>query len=305
MPESGLTVYGRCDLMRTASELMAWTHLGKAMEFYAADRLELAHDAMALALNAGLHPGHMFDRQRAVDAELAARRDGVHMRVGEHLIVEAPETLLSRPGIVRLIAEAVLDISVIWSLRWGKPVLVTIFSSHDAVLFLHSRYGYYSERSETHKICLPPSVCRARSVLRQAVRHEAAHAAVHTLAGDAAPRWLDEGIAVWSEEPEGRDPDLRLAAMGEQVPTLQAIEASLGTYDVELDSTRAAIAYAAAGSFVGWLIEQVGVEGVRGVVAAIGHFGDTARTIRRTLRRDLRRLEREWRLTVAGGSEPA
>ncbi len=286
--------------MRTTSETIALAHMGKAMEYFDADRLDLAHEAMARALNAGLHPTNVFDRQRVIDAELAARRDGTWLRLGEHLAVEAPLPLLRRPYLKRTIADAVLDVSETWSVRWGKPVLVTIFSSHDATLFLHSRYGYYLSRVETHKICLPPDVCGVPDLLRQAVRHEAAHAGVHTIAGDAAPRWFDEGVAVWCEEPGefAGDRRLRLAAAGGHLPGLGAIEAALGTYEVELDSAQAHLAYAAAGSFVGWLVAQCGLEAVRGLLDALGAGADLRRASRRTLGRDLRDLERDWRKAV-------
>ncbi len=292
--------------MRTASELMALTHMGKALEYYDADRLELAHAAMALALNAGVQPTSIFDRQRALDAELGARREGERWRIGEHLIVEAPNYLLRNTSFVEITSAATMDVTETWSVRWGKPVLVTVFATQDAALFLHSRYGYYSPRSEAHKICLPPSVCAHPDLLRQAVRHEAAHAAVHTLAGDAVPRWLDEGIAVWTEGGGGphNDRRVRLAAMKRRLPlpTPDDVAASLGTYEVELDSARAADAYAAAGSFAGHLIDRFGVADVRRFLVAVGESGEAKRTVRRTFGRDLRELVRSWWQAIEGAA---
>ncbi|MBM3496931.1 MAG: hypothetical protein FJX72_21810, partial [Armatimonadetes bacterium] len=265
------------------------------------ERLEQAHAAMALALNAGIHPSDVFDRQRTIDAELAARRDGYRVRVAEHIWLEAPTPLWESPHHLRVVRDGVeaafRSVTELWAVRWGKPVLVAIFSGPGASLFLHSRYGYYAERAEAHKVCLPPQVMDSPPLLEQAALHEIAHAAVHDIAGDAVPRWLDEGIAVWTEG--GCSPienrRLRLAANKRRVPSMQQIEGSLGSYDVDLDSGQASLAYAAAGTFIAFLAERSGAGRVRDVLTRGRTRGDAGRALRATFGRDLRGLEAEWR----------
>lgn len=289
--------------MRTASEVLARAHLAKAEEYWLGDQLGKAHAAMALALNAGVHPSDVFDIQRIIDAELAARTAGDRVRIEERLIIEAPGMLdwRVRQSVLSACLESFVDVSALWHVRWGKPVLLTIFGSRDAALFLHSRYGYYAERRDTHKICLPPDVAQSRAVLTAATRHEIAHAAVHEVAGDRVRRWLDEGIAVWTEggtsQLEIRR--LRLAATRGTVPSIAEIETAFGNYDVDLDSGRSTTAYAVAGSFVAYLVQRCGLEALRRLLRTIRESGDTPRTFRKALGVDERQAETAWRASLS------
>lgn len=291
--------------MHTAAEVIARTHLAKAEEYWLHDLLGKAHAAMGLALNAGVHPSDVFDRQRTIDAELAARTHGELVRLDEHLMAEVPQDCepKRRDTVLSVCWGAWAEVGQLWNVHWGKPVLITIFGSRDAALFMHSRYGYYAERREVHKVCLPPDVAQSRGLLEIAALHEIAHAAVHDVAGDAISRWLDEGIAVWTEG--GSSPvesrRLRLAALHDRVPSIERIEAAFGNYAVDLDSGQAAIAYAVAGSFVGHLVETSGLLAMRHLLRQIRHHGDTPRTFRRALGFDQRRAEREWRSRLASG----
>jgi hypothetical protein len=75
------------------------------------------------------------------------------------------------------------------------------------------------------------------------LRHELAHLALHEYLGDLAPRWFDEGYAVYSEGGPGRDDilatNVALALRG--VPTLASLDTGLvGT------ESQAAVSYALA-----------------------------------------------------------
>jgi hypothetical protein len=219
--------------------------------------------------------------------------------------VECPDALdgvgAPPPDLRRSIAGTVACVADLWSVRWGKPVLVTIFTGPGASLFMHSRYGYYAERSEVHKVCLPVGVARSPELLEMALLHEVAHAALHNVIGEGVPRWFDEGIAVWTEG--GCSPieqrRLRLAAARKRVPHMQQVEAALGSYAVDLDSGEAAVAYASAGAFMGYLVERFGARKVRMLWDRMRLGSDVARAMRAELGRDLRTLESDWRAVSA------
>src|ERR1051325_4932841 len=63
-------------------------HLAKAQEYWREDRLDLANEAMRNALRVGLPPGHWYDFQRMLEAELGARDQGERLNIDESLIIE-------------------------------------------------------------------------------------------------------------------------------------------------------------------------------------------------------------------------
>src|ERR1051325_1489452 len=64
-------------------------HLAKAQEHWREDRLDLANEAMRNALRVGLPPGHWYDFQRMLEAELGAREQGERFTVSETFTIEA------------------------------------------------------------------------------------------------------------------------------------------------------------------------------------------------------------------------
>jgi len=291
--------------MQLPFEIIARTHLAKAEEYWLADRLGEAHAAMALALNTGVAPSDVYDRQRTIEAELAARMRGERRRIAEHLVLETAAALPARilGPVARATWDSWLDVTVALRVRWGKPVLVTIFGGAEDSLFIHSRYGYYRERSEVHKVCLPSSLIGSLPILRQAVLHEVAHAAIHDVAGEAVPRWLDEGVAVWMEGGGGplETRQLRIAAAKGRTPTMREVSARLESYDTDLDSIAAGVSYAAAGVFVEHIVGAHSAEAVVRVLRALREGGDMERAFRAAIGRSLRDVEAEWRRGAVGG----
>jgi len=291
--------------LRLPFEIVAGAHLAKAEEYWLADRLSEAHAAMSLALNTGIAPSDVYDRQRTIDAELAARIRGARHRIAEHLEIEAAELGPAlRDRLRKSALSSWLGVTETLQVRWGKPVLVTVFADADASLFMHARYGYYRERTEVHKVCLPPGLLSAPDVLVQAMRHEVTHAALHDVAGDAVPRWLDEGVAVWMEG--GGSPlerrQLRIAAGKGRLPTMDEVTSTLESYGTDLDSLAAGVSYAAAGAFVSHVAlgasPAIVVEALRRTRSGY----DLARAFRKLTGLDLRRMEAEWRREFQTGS---
>jgi hypothetical protein len=90
----------------------------------------------------------------------------------------------------------------------------------------------------------PVSTLTEKGILRQVVRHEAAHLAINRLAGDPIPAWLEEGEAMrFAAEPGARTPD-------DLLPRLEDITKGL-TRPADREASRRA--YLSAASFVEYL----------------------------------------------------
>lgn len=288
----------RTPLFGLTPEMELQLHLTKAREYWRADRLDLACAAMQSALHVGLHPGHFYDLQRTIEAELGARHAGAQYRVAEHLLLEADPAWWGEEWaeIVQGVARAMEEVTDLLCVRWGRPVLVTLFPQQDWVQFMHARYGYYALRAETHKVCLPPGALRPKSTLRRAARHEITHAAVHTLAGEDVPRWLDEGIAVVMEGGLSKEEQAcyrRAVSSGFQM-RLEQISGGFESYAVDLGSPRSLLCYAAAGDFVHRLIEAHGLERLRALLRRLGQGQRIDRAFHAAFGIPLPRAEREW-----------
>jgi hypothetical protein len=287
--------------------VQAELHYRKAREYWSEDRLELAQAAMDAALRAGLPASDIYDFQRTVEAECAARRAARIVRIGEHAALEAEPVSYDDlwRTLVVLTRRAVVEVSSVLGVAWGKPVLVTMFQDDEWVEFMHARYGYYAERAPWHKVCLPPSAAASPPQLLRALRHEVAHAAVRTLAGGAAPRWLDEGTAVWMEG--GATPDerrrLRIAVRRGHRPSLARISGAFESFDVPIDSLEGLMGYAGAGAFVSAAIERSGVAALRALLVGLGAGQSVDSAHRRAFGIPLRAAERAWvdALTGAAG----
>lgn len=271
-------------------------HLGKARDFWREDRLDLACAAMQEALKVGIPPGDLYDFQRTVEAEWAARRASIREQLSDHLILEAdPEAWVEMlPDIRRIAREALEDIEAALGVEWSKPVLLALFTSDEWLQFMHARYGYYAERTECHKICLPPAAIRSLHIFARATRHEMGHAAAHELAGESIPRWLDEGIAVHLEGGAGSE-ESRLLRSLERKPRLDSISAAFESYRVDLGTGESRAAYAAAGDFISALDARAGMAGIRRLLAGIRRTGRADKATRAAFGVPLDELEREWR----------
>src|SRR5579871_2981328 len=139
-------------------------HIAKAHEYWREDRLNLAVAAMENALRVGVPPGSLYDLQRTLEAEAGARQAGRFLRIEEWVVLEADPGAWRDmwPALVDDARQAVREVADALGVRWGKPVLITLFPDDAWVQFMHTRYGYYYERTEVHKICLPPSAVRPR-----------------------------------------------------------------------------------------------------------------------------------------------
>jgi tetratricopeptide (TPR) repeat protein len=122
--------------------------------------------------------------------------------------------------------------------------------------------------------------------IRSTLHHELAHAFVHARAGDRAPRWLHEGVAEYMEGTRASEGGELLAKALDQGNSFQACLPQ-GQCDVR-------IFYAAAVSFVDYLIQMRGVGGIRDVLTALGEGSDIDGSLRKVLGKDEAALIRDW-----------
>ena len=261
------------------------------------DRLDLAAGAVQRALHAGIFPSDAYDLQRMIEAELGARQRGMRLRVAERLLIEArPDDWLGRWSEICAAAErAHQEVSDALGAAWGAPVLLTLIPVDEWMEFVHGRYGYYSQRKEAHKVCLPPSSVRDPSIFRRAARHEFAHAALRDVARQL-PRWLDEGIAVALEGGSTADEARRYRihrGRGRRL-TLEGLEGSFTSYHLDLGSLDAAVCYAGAGAFAARMLRVGGWHAVRAFLHRLRAGERVDKAYRRSFGESLRDAERRW-----------
>ncbi len=272
-------------------------HLSKAREYWYEDRLDLAMAAVKNALRVGVPAGNWYDFQRTVEAEWGVRRDGRITRISEELSVEGDGIWERRTREFEQIAlRALHDVTDTLAVLWGKPVLVTIFPRDEWVEFMRARYGYYAQRAEWHKVCLPPAVSCEPGIFLRAARHELTHAAIHELAGEGVPRWLDEGVAVLMEGPvdSAETAFLTRHVSANGAPALNAISSGFESFGVSIGSMESRVCYAAAADFVNRALLKNGMIAIRAVLESIGKGRAADRAFREVFAISLPTAEREW-----------
>jgi hypothetical protein len=262
----------------------------KAEEFWREDRLGHANAAVRRALAVGIPAGNWYNLQRTIEAEHAARKVSRRMRTEESLILETdPDRWASYwSRLVSTVSNAFHTVTDALGARWAKPVLITLIPEDDWMEFMHSRYGYYSHRAESHKICLPPSAVSHIQVLHRAASHEITHAAVNQLAGENVPRWLNEGLAVTLEGTDSRpfsnSTRLRFAE----------ISAGFESFRVEVGGDRSQQCYTQSAAIVRTMIGSGGIETIRKYLVEIGKGLNPERAFQAAFGRPIARAERDW-----------
>ncbi len=269
-------------------------HLAKANEYWRADRLDLALAAVKAALDVGLHPGHWYSFQRTVEAEWGARQQGRRIRIEEQLALEADSAQIGAywPRLAEIASEALHSVTGALGIHWGKSVLLTFIPNEEWMEFTHSRFGFYTWRTEWHKVCLPPSATMDVGTFVRAARHEITHAAVNQLAGENVPRWLNEGLAVNME-------GASLPGFHGRKMRLNEISTGFESFEVEIGSGLSHECYAQAAAVVGGLIQRHGLSALAAVLRRMGQGITVERAVERELGERLEAVEQRW---LNGGS---
>ena len=264
-------------------------HLAKAEEYWRADQLDMANEAMRRALKVGIPAGHAYNLQRTIEAEWGAREMSQRVRIHMNLEIEArAESIEWWDRLVSMAIASLHKVTDELNVVWSKPILITLFPFDDWVEFMHSRYGYYTDRETIHKICLPPTSYTNPTIFRRAVSHEITHAAVREIGGERVPRWFNEGLAVVMEGSEPTHPPLPKL-------TLKEISSGFESLNVDLRSSQASHCYALAGDFMNQLRASCGMERLRVYLARIGEGSTPEDAFEIAFRKPQHEAEREWR----------
>ncbi len=165
-----------------------------------------------------------------------------------------------------------------------EPVVVILYSrrSYREMGGPHWSAGFFDG-----KIRMPVGgLHQVDEQIRKTLHHELVHAFIHARAGEAAPRWLHEGVAEYMEGTRA----------AEQGPLLASVLDQGGSFADCLPSAQCdvRIFYPAAASFVDYLIQLRGVGGIRDVLSSLGEGNDIDGALRRVLGKEESGLIRDW-----------
>lgn len=125
-------------------------------------------------------------------------------------------------------------------------------------------------------------------------RHEIAHLFVHWTAGNNVPAWLNEGLAVWSQNDPGREylGALERAIQRDELLLVRGMDSFPGRPDETI------LAYGQSYSLVKYLIDSYGGEKFRGVFESIRQGNSAADGIQNIYGMNLDELDATWRKHV-------
>ncbi len=208
---------------------------------------------------------------------------------------------------VLAVLEAAYDrLDAMLGLRPERPIVVVvydpgIFDANYAGAFRFAAAGFYGDsihiRGDT---VVSPQLVRV-------LHHELVHAAFDSLRPALVlPAWFNEGMAEWFEAraagkrgPNGAEWSyLASAAQGGGLPSLAALSTSSFGH---LGPERASLAYLQSYAFVSFLAREHGERRLRDLCREVLRTGHLERSVRKTFRADLARLETRF-IEYLGGS---
>jgi hypothetical protein len=122
--------------------------------------------------------------------------------------------------------------------------------------------------------------------------HELAHSFLTARTGDAAPTWLQEGLAQWLEggDPARRDAGLAAAARAGKIRPLAELESPFA----ELSEEGATYAYAESLSAVAYLLRLRGAAGLRKLIDALADGQPAGKALEASYGIGYDELQRDW-----------
>jgi tetratricopeptide (TPR) repeat protein len=166
----------------------------------------------------------------------------------------------------------------------GEPVVVVLYSNRS---YREMGGPHWSAGLFDGKIRIPVrGLERLDEGIRTTLHHELTHAFVHSRAGRATPRWLNEGVAEYME-------GTRTARIGDVLGRYLKEGVSL-EHCVATAQCDVRVFYPAAASMVDYLIQVRGLPGIVETLAALGEGDDINASLRRVFGRDETELIREW-----------
>lgn len=136
--------------------------------------------------------------------------------------------------------------------------------------------------------------------LSATLKHELCHLLLHRhIAGTRLPSWLDEGVAQWISDGmsemvfPGRESVLTRAVLTGRLFRMESL-----TYGFPQDPQGLALAYEQSRSFVNYIVQRYGKNGILTILESMRKGADYRDAIRMSLRASLHELEDEWRETL-------
>jgi tetratricopeptide (TPR) repeat protein len=256
--------------------------VGKA--YYFREEMDKAIEEFRLALSLKDDPAIRASLDKAMLEARTAR--GFDRKRLSHFIVSYEGETMESTG--RLVLDALerSRASLISQLGYEpeEPVVVILYSrrSYREMGGPHWSAGFFDG-----KIRMPVGgLYQVDEQIRRTLHHELAHAFIHARAGDQVPRWLHEGIAEYLEGTRASDQG---NALSKVLARGNSFEHCLPTAQCDVG-----LFYAAAVSFVDYLIQMRGMGGVRDVLSALGEGEDIDASLMRILGKDEGTLIREW-----------
>jgi tetratricopeptide (TPR) repeat protein len=166
----------------------------------------------------------------------------------------------------------------------AEPVVVVLYSRRS---YREMGGPHWSAGLFDGKIRVPVrGLERLDESIRSTLHHELTHAFVHSRAGDATPRWLNEGVA---EYMEGTRTAKTGNVLAEYLSDGNSLEHCVATAQCDLR-----VFYPAAASMVDYLVQVRGLPGISETLLALGEGNDIDTSLRRVFGRDQAELIREW-----------
>jgi tetratricopeptide (TPR) repeat protein len=244
-------------------------------------------------------------RQRPEDARLRERLERAARAARVEERYEAREShhfrLRAEGAIPRGVQEEVLallerayhDIGLALGYYPPDPVQVVLHSDSDFATVAglpHWIAGTYD--AADGRIRIPArGLAQGEAGLREVLAHEYAHVVVVHVSRGRAPRWLNEGLALYFQGAgPAAEAAARRVAAGRVLP-LASVEAAFAQLG---DRGLAEVAYAESASATAFLLERVGVQEVGRLLRRLGEAVSWEQALAEVARMDAATFEREW-----------
>ena len=259
--------------------------------------------ADALVLAFVLAAGAALAADRGADGRFEVRRSShfvLHQDVDIDQTSGLRGTVHFEQQVLAELESAYRDLDETLGLRPRRPITVVvydpaIFDARYRGLFRFPAAGFYGGRVHVR------GDVQVSEALVRTLHHELVHAALDAEAPSLAlPAWLNEGLAEWFES---RSAGQRRLSTGQQQALYRQAHAGglfaladlAGTHFGQLAPADAQLAYLQSYAFVEYLARIHGERALRELCQALLRTGDLERSVRRSFRSDLARLEARHR----------
>ena len=283
-------------------------YLEIAERYYIEDRLDAAMRVVTDAFEqTGWPEGLWTEFYNALQCEKDARDASDLHQLDGKLTIELPRTAgaetLAVLGSVGLDARA--KVGELLRVDFAASVMITVFLPDAPVEFISGSHGYVNHKVGLEKICVPNDCLRSREVVDETLVHEFTHVGVCELAGDAVPRWLDEGLATYlCGELSTRHARLivKTAARKADLPSLGELEAALTSADMRKDDPATVeSAYFLASSLIESWVDRFGLDSMRRALVEIGSSRSVGQAVRSATGAPVSQLFDNWRRRLLDG----